>query len=124
VVDRIELVGLKVDALIGVYPHEEKIHQRLVVDVRLEADLGPAGRSDAVEDTVDYDAVARIVRSVAKERHHRLIERVAARIAEDVLAGFGGQVGAVEVRVSKPGAVPDAGDVAVEIRRTSAGLKA
>jgi len=49
-------------------------------------DLTEAGRTDALGDTVDYGAVAAAVERVVGGERHRLLERLATRIAGDVLA--------------------------------------
>lgn len=115
--DRILIEGLVVDAYVGVYPHEEKIHQRLIIDLTLYADVAPAAAEDDVAKTIDYDQAAAIARSVVASRHHRLIETIADEIARAVLARFARQLAKVDVRVAKPGAVPDAGSVATAVSR-------
>ncbi len=49
-------------------------------------DLTEAGRTDALADTVDYGAVAAAVEGIVGGERHRLLERLAAGIAGDVLA--------------------------------------
>lgn len=115
--DRIRVEGLAVLGSVGVYPHERQARQRLVIDLELEADLGLAGRSDRLSDTLDYAEAARVAREVVTERHHQLIESIAETIAERLLAGLAGRVQAVRVRVGKPHALADARMVAVEIER-------
>ena len=114
--DRTSIEGLRVDASVGVYDFEYRIKQTLVIDVVAHADLRPAGETDALEDAVDYDRISAICRTVVESRHHRLIETIAGRIAAGVLESLP-QVQAVDVRVAKPGAVPDAETVAVQIQR-------
>lgn len=114
--DRTSIEGLRVDASVGVYDFEYGIKQTLVIDVNAYADLQVAGQTDALEHAVDYDRISAICRSVVKDRHHKLIEAIAGRIADGVLAALA-PVQAVDVRVAKPGAVPDAVTVAVEIHR-------
>ena len=116
VLDRTRVEGLRVEASVGVYPFEYTIRQTLIIDVTAHRDLRRAGETDELADAVDYDRISRICREVATGQHHRLIERVAARIAEGVLQASPA-VEAVDVRIAKPGAVPDALNVAVEIRR-------
>ncbi|MCA9555887.1 MAG: dihydroneopterin aldolase [Myxococcales bacterium] len=113
--DQIRLRGLKVPAPIGVYDHEKGILQTLIFHLAADFDVAPAGRSDALADTLDYDRMAAICREVAGARHHALIEAVAEQVAARILAELG--VAAVEVEVLKPGAVPDAETVSVCIRR-------
>lgn len=116
--DRIVLAGLAFEARHGVYPEEKETDRRFEVDVEMELDLAPAGRSDDLGLTVDYGRVAHVVRGVFEGPSVGLIETLAERIAADVLADFA-PVRAVVVRVRKPGvalAVPVA-HAGVEIRR-------
>ncbi len=78
----IVIAGLRELGIHGVLPEEQARPQLFEVDVELTVDLDAAGESDALEDTVDYSAVAEAVgRVVASERYH-LLERLATRIAE------------------------------------------
>ncbi len=83
--DRIELRGLRVLGTHGVLPEEQARAQPFEVDLDLEADLRPAGRSDELADTVDYGALAEQVAAVVSGERHALLERLAARIADTVL---------------------------------------
>lgn len=118
--DRIVLRGIRVRAHHGVLPHERELGQVFVVDVVLEVDLREAGASDALADTVDYGAIARVVHDRAAGVRHDLVEAVADDVAAAVLS-HDGRIRAVEVTVHKPHApVPvDLDDVAVMIHRTA-----
>lgn len=120
--DRICIEGLTALGLVGVYPSEKETPQRLLVNLCVESDTRSAAHSEQLEDTLDYDRLAECVRQVIAERHHNLIETVAERIALRILLAHRGRVDALTVRVAKPGAVPDAQTVAVEIRRTLADI--
>jgi FolB domain-containing protein len=80
-------------------------------------DLQPAGRSDALQDTVDYVRVYERVRGVVEGPACNLLEAVAARIASTVLSEPG--VLWVRVRLAKPGVALHGAvrDVAVQITR-------
>src|SRR5512145_3312206 len=114
--DRIALLGLELEASIGVYPHEKGVAQRLIVDVEMELSLWRVADRDALDATVDYDEVAEICREVVRSRHHNLIETVAEKIAVR-LVELDPRIGQVTVRVEKPTAVPGARTVRVEITR-------
>lgn len=115
--DLVVLEGLEVAAPIGVYPFEHEILQTLRFTVRVEVDLSEAGRSDDLGHALDYDQLAEACRESATARHHRLIERVALQVIERILDEHQMAV-SVFVRVEKPGAVPDADLVAVEMQRS------
>jgi dihydroneopterin aldolase len=65
------------------------------VDVELHLDLGPAATSDDLRATVDYGAVAARVVEIGTKARVNLLERLAGRLAQALLAEFP----APEVRV-------------------------
>jgi dihydroneopterin aldolase/2-amino-4-hydroxy-6-hydroxymethyldihydropteridine diphosphokinase len=121
--DRIEIQGLRVVAVVGVLSHEREAAQPLRVDLSLEVDLRDAGRSDELGDTANYGAVAERVASLVREAKDLLLERLAHRVAEEVLAFD--RVDAVEVTVTKlrPPIPEDVEATAVQIRRTRADVE-
>jgi dihydroneopterin aldolase len=120
--DRIELRGLRVVGRVGVLDLERAQDQPLEIDLDLEVDLAAAGASDDLADTVDYGAVCAAVAVVVRERHVFLLERLAARIVEVVLA-VDARIGVVEVTVRKlrPPVPVDLATSGVHLRRERAG---
>ena len=116
-IDEITLTGVRAFGHHGVFAEERREGQEFVVDTTLYVSTAQAAASDDVADTVHYGEVAeRIVELVGRDPLN-LIEGVAARIADDLLARDG--VKMVAVTVHKPQApitVPFA-DVSVTIRR-------
>jgi dihydroneopterin aldolase len=98
--DQIELRGLRVDAICGVLPHERTTAQPLEIDIDVTADLSAASRSDDLSDTIDYGALTAAADAVATTLEPQLLEHLAARIAEAVLAADE-RVDAVTVAVRK-----------------------
>jgi dihydroneopterin aldolase len=83
--DRIELRGLRVVGICGALPEEQDRPQPLEIDLDVHADLGPAGQSDDLADTVDYGALADAVEHLVVGGRFTLLERLAERVAEVVL---------------------------------------
>ncbi len=115
--DRVLIEALEIPCVIGVWEWERKITQRVVVDLELYTDVTAAAASDALEDALNYAAVAERVTAFVVEAEAQLIERLAEGIAALALDEFG--AARVRVRVAKPGAVPGARTVAVEIERSA-----
>ncbi|MGA8046811.1 MAG: 2-amino-4-hydroxy-6-hydroxymethyldihydropteridine diphosphokinase [Dermatophilaceae bacterium] len=119
--DIIEVTGIRARGFHGVFPQERRDGQDFVVDIAIEADLSAAGESDDLADTVNYAHVAALVVARIEGEPFDLIERLAAVIADDVLADDGGRllVDAVTVTVHKPQAPVGVafGDVTVRTRR-------
>jgi dihydroneopterin aldolase len=80
--DRIVLTGIRAMGAHGVLPEEQSRPQPFEVDIELMVDLAMAGRTDALGDTVDYGTLATGVARLVEEGHYRLLEALAARIAE------------------------------------------
>ncbi len=99
--DRIELRALRVLGTHGVLVEEKTRAQPFEVDVDLHADLAGAGRSDGLDDTVDYGAVCRAVADAVAGPHADLLEHLAQRVADAVLTVAGSRGVAVDVTVRK-----------------------
>ncbi|MDQ4098428.1 MAG: 2-amino-4-hydroxy-6-hydroxymethyldihydropteridine diphosphokinase [Actinomycetota bacterium] len=116
--DVVELRGLRALGHHGVLPGEQDRPQPFEVDLEVEADLSRAGATDDLADTADYGAlVAAAVRVVTDERWN-LLERMAQRVGEEVLAADG-RVEAVTVTVRKlrPPVPLDMASAGVRVRR-------
>ncbi len=115
--DHILIKGLRVYAFHGVKAEEQEKGQPFELDITLGLDLRPAGKSDALPDTVNYSAVTKLAVATMQAEKNALIERAATRVAEAILSGF--PVEEVTVLLKKPRA-PVAADfdyMAVEITR-------
>jgi dihydroneopterin aldolase len=99
-VDQIRLDGLRVVGTHGVLPEEQARAQPFAVDIVLSVDLAAAARTDDLADTVDYGEVTTVVAGVVEGEHFALLERLAGRITEVVLA-LDDRIGAVDVTVTK-----------------------
>lgn len=116
--DQIRLTGIRAAGKHGVLDFEHERAQTFVVDATLSLDLAPAGRSDALDDTVDYGAIAKGIVAIIEGEHADLIERLAARIADMILQYP--VVQRAEVTVHKPNApiVVPFDDVSVTVERS------
>ncbi len=97
--DTIEIRGLRALGFCGALPEEQERRQPFEVDLDVEADLAPSGASDDLADTVDYGALCSQVEAVVVDERFALMERLAQRIADVVLADE--RVAAVTVTVRK-----------------------
>jgi dihydroneopterin aldolase len=117
--DRIALEGMVFSGRHGVRPAEREQPQEFKVDVKVDADLAAPGRSDRVEETVDYRLVYAIAKDVVEGESAKLIETLAHRIAERVLELD--KVAAVSVRIAKrPESMRPIDAASVKIRRARA----
>ena len=113
--DRVFIRGLAIRCIVGVDAEERREKRDVLIQITMHTDLRQAGRTDALEDTVDYRALKkRIIRLVEESRFY-LIEALAQSIADECLQDS--RVERVEVAVEKPGALRFARTVGVAIVR-------
>jgi 7,8-dihydroneopterin aldolase/epimerase/oxygenase len=113
--DAVVVEGLRVRALVGVFPHERKRTQPLVLDLELGCDASRPAREDDLAEALDYDAVARAVGRWCLETRPRLLETLAEHLARRLRREFG--VPWLRLKIVKPAAVPAARAVGVVIER-------
>ena len=115
--DIIFLRNLKIDTVIGIYDWERRIKQTVILDLEMATDIKKAAKSDDIEDTLDYKAIAKRVISFVEESEYKLVETLAERIAEIIVDEF--KVPWVKLSLNKIGAIRGARDVGVIIERGS-----
>ncbi len=115
--DCIHLTGIRCYGYTGYLREEQVLGQWFEVDLALWLDLSVAGKSDNIDDTLDYRSIISAVQHLVKTSKFALVERLATAIADLTLAADG--VMQVQVRLTKLAApIPDfAGKVTVELTR-------
>lgn len=117
--DRIHIVGLRADTVIGVHDWEREIRQPVELDLDLAFDTRRAGATDRLEDTLDYAAISARLIELISASEFQLIEALADACAQVVLKEF--PVASLRLVLRKPGAVPEADHVGVVIERDGTG---
>ena len=98
---RIHLKNMLFYGYHGDLAEENRLGQRFIVDLMLTLDIAEVARTDELESTVDYVRVHEVCRRLVEEERVRMIETLASRIAERLLADFP-RINTVEVVVKKP----------------------
>jgi dihydroneopterin aldolase len=115
--DTTQIRGLRVLGRHGAYEFEREYLQPFEVDLDFESDVRKPGVSDALEDAVSYADIVTTIRSVIEGESYNLIERIATRIADEVLRDHRIQRVDVTVRKLQPALDGDLGYAAVRISR-------
>lgn len=111
---RLILQRLQVQARVGILDHELLRPQLLVVTVTVELPhASPLPASDDIDQVFDYCRLRDVAIEETKRDHVNLLETLAGRIAQRLLAYP--QVGRTIVRIDKPGIFTDCDSIGVEI---------
>jgi dihydroneopterin aldolase len=111
---RIVIDALRVQASVGILEHELRARQPLLITLEIEqpdAPTVPVG--DDVHHVLDYRQLRSIAKHEAEGPHVNMLETLAGRIAQQLLALPG--VARSRVRVTKPNIFPDSDGVSVEV---------
>ena len=106
---------LELMALIGIYDHEKRDPQRIIVNIDLSVKEGEGPKDDDISHVVSYEIVVKKVEAIIAEGHTNLVETLCEKIAASCLRDK--RVMAARVRVEKPDIIPNARSVGVEIER-------
>lgn len=122
--DVIRIRDLRVDCIVGVYPHERDTPQPLTLEVEMELDTAPAGESQRLRRSVDYAAVASQLAFLLQSCRFHLLETAAHALTRYLLAppALGeerARVQAVRLRLEKPLALAGNGVPSLEVYRDS-----
>ncbi|AWX15820.1 dihydroneopterin aldolase [Mergibacter septicus] len=115
--DIIFIEGLTVFAQIGVYDWEQQIKQKLIFDLKMAWDNQQASQTDNVQYCLNYAEVSEFILNYVENRAFLLIERVAHEVAEALQQQF--NIPWIQIKLSKPTAVPQANNVGIIVEKGS-----
>lgn len=113
--DTVFIDGLEVDTVIGAYDWERGLRQCLRLDLQLGWDISLPALNDELALALDYAVVCQRIQEFATESSFILVETFAEKLAQLLLSEF--RLVWLRLKVAKPGAVPAALAVGVEIER-------
>jgi dihydroneopterin aldolase len=102
-------------AYIGVYEHEKRYEQRVLISADLWVRDDYDGTSDRLADVLDYGKVVDDIVMLVEREHVNLIETMAERNARQCLSD--GRVQRVRVSIAKPDVTKSCKSVGIEIER-------
>ena len=111
--DCIRIKNLKVKARHGVYEFERKKDGIFELDIEMYLRLEKSGRSDKLENTIDYENIVSIATKAFTEKDYNLVEAAAESVCGKLLYAL--KVPKVILRVRKPHAPLNADFDTIEV---------
>ena len=99
--DCIKITNLKVFAYHGVFPEEKREGQDFYISATLYLDLHTPGKSDRLEDSLNYGEVSHFIHQVFTEKNYDLIEAACENLCTRMLLEYK-QLTEVKVELCKP----------------------
>ena len=113
--DTIYIRDLRVETIIGIFGWEREVRQQISMDLVFEFDVSVPGKSDSIDDTLDYKKITKSLIAFIESSEYKLIEALGEGIVDHLKSKFG--VKKVKLRLSKPGALSFSKDVGIMIER-------
>jgi len=108
----INITGLKVKTIIGVYEEEKNNPQTLFFDIKIKYDASKAMHSDNLEDAIDYFQISKLIKEKIANNHFELLEKLLDFTLKTIMKLS--QVKELEVTIHKPEALKKFGaDVSI-----------
>lgn len=114
--DKIFIDNLKTTGILGIHAHEQTTPREIRVSLEVSTDITKAAKHDDILSTVNYATLAKQIQAYIAGHSFLTIEALIEALAKEVLSDP--LVDQVWLRVEKPGAVPDADAIGVEITRS------
>jgi dihydroneopterin aldolase len=120
--DCIELNGLEVDCVVGIYPRERHMPQRVRLDLGMYLSTELAAREEMISGSIDYSALAQQIGFLLRSCEFRMIETAAHALARYLLAPPApderrAQIERLRLRLTKPFALGQTAQPSLLIER-------
>lgn len=99
--DKVFIKDLEVYAYYGANEEEKVLGQRFLISIELDTNLRLAGKTDDLENTLNYAKIARMIEEKFSKKQCDLIETVAEEICELLLLDYS-LIEKVKLRITKP----------------------
>lgn len=116
--DRITLADVRTSCILGCYPAERTSPRPVRFTVEMAIDTRHAAATDDLADALNYELVESALVATAANGRFRLLETLANRAADAVLA-LSPAIRAVTLTATKPDALPNTPVVSVTVTRSN-----
>jgi len=113
--DKIFIRDLILPCIIGCFNEERRKKQNVIIQIEIHCNLQKVGKTDNLNDTIDYTTIEKEVSTFVKQSSFKMIEALAEAIAKKILTNK--KVKKVKITIDKPNALTFSKSVAVEITR-------
>ena len=113
--DKVFIEDLEIETIIGIFGWEREVKQIVKINVEMDFDNKSAGRSDNINDALNYKSIGKSIINMVENSSFYLVEKMAEEIAKLVLKNK--NIAELRLRVEKPGALRGSKSVGVEILR-------
>lgn len=114
--DIIFVEELTLETIIGIYPFEKVMKQKVVFDIEIYTSVIKSAQTDAISHTVDYKLLTDKITDFVINSKFNLIETLATKVIELILQEE--YVSKVKLKVKKPKAIKSAQNVGVTLERS------
>ena len=104
---------INIPCRIGVYEHEKKHPQRIIISIELELSSEVEPINDRIDETLNYDLIYREIKKISSSQHFNLVETLTYRIF--IYLKKLEKVSNLRINVSKPDIYEDCNQVGYEI---------
>lgn len=84
--DKIIIKGLHCSVRVGVKKEEQEVRRNCEIDLKIYFDLSTAGKSDDLDQTVNYSKIIHLIHDLSGEVTYKLMEAFAYRLFSEIFS--------------------------------------
>ena len=100
--DKVFIEDLEVETIIGIFGWEREVKQIVRISLEMSFDISKAGKSDKIDDALDYKKIGKSIVNLVENSSFFLVEKMAEEIPLLVLKNK--QIKHIKLLVEKPAA--------------------
>ncbi len=113
--DKVFIRDLTIDMYLGIYDHEQKNTQRVILNIELDVESNAGKNLESIDDVVSYEHITNEIKTFAQTNSYQLAEKLAEDIAATCLRDS--RILCVHITIEKPDIIQNTKSVGVSIIR-------
>ncbi len=113
--DKIFIRDLALEMFVGIYDHEKKNKQTVIVNITVEVESNAEKKLSDISDVVSYEEITISIVELSKKKHYNLLEEFAEDIS--IICLNNNKSISAKITVDKPDIIESCSTVGVEIIR-------
>ena len=86
--DKVFIENLEIETIIGIFGWEREVKQIVRISLEMSFDISKAGKSDKIDDALDYKKIGKSIVNLVENSSFFLVEKMAEDIASLVLTAL------------------------------------
>ena len=99
----IKIKNLRLETILGIYDWEQNVKRPIIINAEIHTGFDNARFSNDISKTIDYDIIAKQIKTYLASKNFQLVEKMAQEIIENIMTDK--RIDKCSLEIDKVGAV-------------------